>query len=75
MKKILLISISIISFLFLVGSVKAETLNYNYSDNYSSYSLTYDFFIDKGYEDIVKHLVDLTYQKYLNDYSSEYPYY
>lgn len=79
MKKILLISISIISCLFLVDKVSASSIDVSYVDSLVSNNIdhyfSYDNWINNNFEENINHIVNLFIEKYNSEYSSNYPYY
>lgn len=75
MKKILLISISIISCLFLVDKVSADAYDSVYVDNNESYVFTYDKYISLGFNVYFENIINHMWENYNSNYISEYPYY
>ena len=75
MKKYLIIGLSIISSLFLVDNVKAETFSSEYVDSDTNNIYTYDKYVDLGYEEYFKTIINHLWDEYTTKYASEYPYY
>lgn len=64
----------IIPFMF-ISSVKAESIQLNNNNNYTSNMSVQDIFTNKDYKDYLEESKRLLFEKYESEYSDLYPYY
>lgn len=63
-----------IPFMF-ISSVKAESIELNNSNSYTSNMSVQELFTNKDYKEYLEELERLLFEKYESDYSENFPYY
>lgn len=63
-----------IPFMF-INSVKAESIEFNNNNDYTSHLSVQEVFTNKDYKEYLEELKRLLFEKYESDYSEIYPYY
>lgn len=63
-----------IPFMF-ISSVKAESIELNNSNSYTSHMSVQELFTNKDYKEYLEELERLLFEKYESDYSENFPYY
>lgn len=58
-----------------INSVKAESIEFNNNNDYTSHLSVQEVFTNKDYKEYLEELKRLLFEKYESDYSEIYPYY